>query len=167
MNEKGETQNFKVCFLKDKKYTIGVFELDKRGFAVRTKDGKGVQVEFVPDVNAEEFLDIITDIQDTHPQKPPILELIHLNYRDVCPMSLIDNSYSQIMVWETFSQEYGGYPFADGTLGEQPNKLIDAYLSILFSRNEYYRIREEKTKQKMSANDRKANSSSATAGMRR
>jgi hypothetical protein len=166
-DEEGKPKNFKICFLDDKKYKVGVFELDKIGQPKMAASGKNIEMEFVSDVNAEQFLDIIADLQDDHPARPPILDLILLYYKGVCPMSLVDDSYSQIMVWETFSQEYGGYPFGNGILQEQPNKLIDAYLSILYSRNEYYRIREEKTKQKMKAEDKKNSNAATTASLRR
>lgn len=143
-----------VCF-QDGDKDIGIPTFDNQSNMTGFEEKSGV--------NPEDFIYILSDIQQEMKNPPPLFEVMQLYYKAICPLSMMDQSFDLLLLWETYASEYGIFPNSGGLL-DQPNIIVEAFLTILATRNEYEKIREEKVRKDI--NRSQASSERKVAGTR-
>ncbi len=148
-----------VCFSEGEK-TIGIPLFDEKGNPL---SGNDIRYNVGPD----DYIEVLTDIQEelSVQKKMPLFEAQLSYFKSICSLSVIDSDYDLLMVWETMCNEYSIWPYSGG-LFEQPNKLVESFITIMVARNEYYTLREHKMKTKIDQDQRNSERVSSMKGMR-
>lgn len=102
--------------------------------------------EYTPmNMTVDDLLEYIDKLLEYFPDMH-VFNLLKFHFKRVCPTALIDPYDDKILEMESFCEEYKCLPFP-GSMGDQPNKLVEAFNIIRATKAIYLKEKELKEKE--------------------
>lgn len=104
--------------------------------------------------SSKRMLEILGELQEKIGAGMPVFQILLTYFRKLCPASLIDPRFHELIKMESHARDYHVLPYPGGSL-DQPNLVIEAFDVISTARNWYERDRMEETRRKIDVASKK------------
>lgn len=129
------------CFLESDSITVVIPTIEEGGRVNQEGDAEDVG-------SPKRMLEILAELQGKISAGLPVFQILFTYFKTVCPVSLTDPSYFELIKMESHARDYHVLPYPGGTL-DQPNLVMEAFDVISTARNWYERDRMKKVTEEM------------------